>query len=86
MKLPEYDNRPSALYNPSDEGDWPILKGLFWAGVGIVAVAAIGMFAFGQKLAPLQMLFIAFILVGAVGLRLTIDEAAPKTDRSAMSA
>lgn len=57
-----------------------------WAGVGIVAVAAIGMFAFGQKLAPLQMLFIAFILVGAVGLRLTIDEAAPKTDRSAMSA
>ncbi len=41
MKLPEYDNRPSALYNPADEGDWPILKGLFWAGVGLVGIAAI---------------------------------------------
>ena len=57
-----------------------------WAGVGIVAVATIGMFAFGQKLAPLQMLFIALILVGAVGLRLTIDEAAPRTSHNDLSA
>ena len=39
MKLPEYDNRPSALHDPSDEGDWPVLKGVFWAGVGIAAIA-----------------------------------------------
>lgn len=45
-----------------------------WAGVGIIAVAAIGMVAFGQKLAPLHFVFIGLILVGAVGLRLTIDE------------
>lgn len=41
MKLPEYDNRPAAPYNPADEGDWPILKGLFWAGAGIAGLALI---------------------------------------------
>ncbi len=48
-----------------------------WAGVGIVAVAAIGMTAFGQKLGPVQLLFMAMILVGAVGLRLTTPEGKP---------
>ncbi|MBI1391738.1 MAG: QacE family quaternary ammonium compound efflux SMR transporter [Alphaproteobacteria bacterium] len=42
-----------------------------WAGVGILAMAAIGIFFFGQKLGPAQYAFIALILVGAVGLRLT---------------
>ena len=41
MKLPEYDNRLSALYNPPDEGNWPILKGLVWAGILIAGLAAI---------------------------------------------
>ena len=48
-----------------------------WAGIGIVAVAAIGVLAFGQKLGPLQLLFMAMILVGAVGLRLTTSEPSP---------
>ena len=43
MKLPEYDNRPSALHNPADEGDWPVLKGLFWAAVGL---AGVGLFLY----------------------------------------
>jgi len=46
-----------------------------WAGVGIVAVAGIGMAAFGQKLGTLQLVFMGMILVGAVGLRLTTPEA-----------
>ena len=42
-----------------------------WAGVGIVAATALGLFVFGERLGPLQFGFIAMILVGAVGLRLT---------------
>ena len=42
-----------------------------WAGVGIAAAGAIGAFAFGEKLGPLQLAFVAMIMVGAVGLRLT---------------
>jgi small multidrug resistance pump len=42
-----------------------------WAGVGIVAAALIGVFAFGERLAPVQMVCMALVLVGAVGLRLT---------------
>ncbi|MHA7871652.1 MAG: DMT family transporter [Hyphococcus sp.] len=44
-----------------------------WAGVGIVAVAIVGFFFFEQRLAFLQYLFIAMILIGAVGLRLTTE-------------
>ena len=44
-----------------------------WAGVGIVAVAIIGFFFFEQRLSFLQYLFIAMILMGAVGLRLTTE-------------
>lgn len=42
-----------------------------WAGVGIAAAGAIGALAFGEKLGPLQLAFVAMIIVGAVGLRLT---------------
>jgi multidrug transporter EmrE-like cation transporter len=42
-----------------------------WAGVGIAAAGAIGAFAFGERLGPLQLTFVAMIMVGAVGLRLT---------------
>ena len=42
-----------------------------WAGVGIVAAAAIGVFVFGEKLNALQCLFIAMVLGGAIGLRVT---------------
>jgi len=44
-----------------------------WAGVGIVAVAVIGFFFFEQRLQMLQYGFIALILIGAVGLRLTTE-------------
>lgn len=43
-----------------------------WAGVGIMAVAVIGYFFFDQRLQMLQYFFIAMILIGAVGLRLTM--------------
>lgn len=42
-----------------------------WAGVGIVAATAIGVFAFDEKLGAFQYLCIVLVLVGAVGLRLT---------------
>lgn len=42
-----------------------------WSGVGIVAITVIGVFFFDERLALLQFLFIALILIGAVGLQLT---------------
>lgn len=42
-----------------------------WAGVGIVAAALIGAFAFGERLGPIQLACIVMVLVGAMGLRLT---------------
>jgi multidrug transporter EmrE-like cation transporter len=42
-----------------------------WSGIGIVAAAAIGVVAFGEKLGAMQYLGIVLVLVGAVGLRLT---------------
>ncbi|GAA4035254.1 DMT family transporter [Parerythrobacter jejuensis] len=42
-----------------------------WAGVGIVAATAIGVFAFDEKLAAIQYFCIVLVLVGAVGLKLT---------------
>ena len=42
-----------------------------WAGIGILAITLIGGIFFQQRLAASQYLFIALIIVGAVGLRLT---------------
>ena len=42
-----------------------------WAGVGIVAAAVIGVLAFGERLGPVQLVCIALVLIGAVGLRMT---------------
>lgn len=42
-----------------------------WAGVGIVAAAAIGVLAFDEKLGAIQYACIAMVLVGAIGLRVT---------------
>jgi len=41
-----------------------------WCGVGIVAVAVIGRFAFGQVLSGPQILCMALILGGTIGLQL----------------
>ena len=45
-----------------------------WAGVGIAAAALIGI-AFGERLGLAQASFIALIMVGAIGLRLTTNAA-----------
>ena len=42
-----------------------------WAGVGIVSIIAVGIVAFSQRLDLIQYAFVAMILIGAVGLRLT---------------
>ena len=42
-----------------------------WSGVGIVAASLIGLFAFDERLGALQFVFIAMILIGAVGLQVT---------------
>lgn len=42
-----------------------------WAGVGILGATALGFVIFGDRLAIYQYGFIALIVVGAVGLRLT---------------
>lgn len=43
-----------------------------WSGVGIVAASVIGVFAFDERLSALQFGFIAMILIGAVGLNLSV--------------
>ncbi len=42
-----------------------------WAGVGILLASILGLFVFGERLGAWQVVFIAMILGGAVGLRLT---------------
>lgn len=44
-----------------------------WAGVGILGASAIGLVFFGDKLALHHYGFIALILIGAIGLRLTTE-------------
>jgi len=56
-----------------------------WSGVGILAIALIGWFAFRQTLSPAQIGFITLILVGVVGLNLSTPEEpkAPSPQNSA---
>lgn len=42
-----------------------------WAGLGIIGASALGFVIFNERLLSVQYLFIGFILVGALGLRLT---------------
>jgi small multidrug resistance pump len=42
-----------------------------WSGVGTVLIAGIGILWFQEAASPLRILFIAMILIGAVGLNLT---------------
>ncbi|MBC6443055.1 MAG: multidrug efflux SMR transporter [Rhodobacteraceae bacterium] len=42
-----------------------------WAGVGIVAAALIGLFAFDERLSAVQFVCILLVLAGAIGLRLS---------------
>jgi multidrug transporter EmrE-like cation transporter len=45
-----------------------------WAGVGMVAMAVIGAAFFGQRLGAPQLGFLALIIVGSVGLRLSVPD------------
>lgn len=42
-----------------------------WAGLGTALIAAIGVLAFGESLSPAKLVFLAFIVVGVVGLKLS---------------
>jgi small multidrug resistance pump len=42
-----------------------------WSGVGTVLIALIGILWFHEDAGPLRLLFIAMILIGAIGLNLT---------------
>ena len=42
-----------------------------WSGVGTVLIALIGILWFHEAAGPLRLLFIAMILIGAIGLNLT---------------
>lgn len=44
-----------------------------WSGVGIVAASLIGILAFDERLNGLQFVFIAMILIGAVGLNISVN-------------
>lgn len=42
-----------------------------WSGVGTMLIVLVGMVVFGEALTALKLLFIAMIVIGAVGLNLT---------------
>jgi small multidrug resistance pump len=42
-----------------------------WSGAGTVLIALIGILWFHEAASPLRLLFIAMILIGAIGLNLT---------------
>lgn len=42
-----------------------------WSGVGIIAMAVLGVMFFDQKLSLMQVGFIGLVLVGAIGLRIS---------------
>ena len=44
-----------------------------WAGLGIIGATILGLVLFNERLGVAQYGFVALILVGAVGLRLTTD-------------
>jgi small multidrug resistance pump len=46
-----------------------------WSGLGIVGIAVVGWLAFKQPLTLMQIGCIALILVGAIGLNLTVKQA-----------
>ena len=42
-----------------------------WTGIGVFGTAVLGMYLFGESMAPLRLLCLAFIITGIVGLKLT---------------
>jgi len=42
-----------------------------WTGIGVFGTAVLGMYLFGESVAPLRLLCLAFIITGIIGLKLT---------------
>ena len=42
-----------------------------WTGIGVFGTAVLGMYLFGESVAPLRLLCLASIITGIVGLKLT---------------
>ena len=42
-----------------------------WTGIGVFGTAVLGMYLFGESMAPLRLLCLACIITGIVGLKLT---------------
>jgi len=42
-----------------------------WSGVGTLLIVLIGIFWFGETFTPLRVLFMAMIIIGAIGLNLS---------------
>lgn len=56
---------------------WNALKGIdlsiayaVWAGAGVVLISIFGMAVFKEEISLLKLIFIGFVLVGVVGLKL----------------
>ena len=42
-----------------------------WTGIGVFGTAVLGMYLFGESMAPLRLVCLAFIIAGIIGLKLT---------------
>jgi quaternary ammonium compound-resistance protein SugE len=42
-----------------------------WTGIGIVGTTVLGIFLFQEKLSPLQVICVAMIVIGIIGLKLS---------------
>jgi quaternary ammonium compound-resistance protein SugE len=42
-----------------------------WTGIGVFGTAVLGMYLFGESMAPLRLLCLGFIITGIIGLKLT---------------
>lgn len=42
-----------------------------WTGIGVFGTAVLGMYLFGESMAPLRLLCLALIITGIIGLKLT---------------
>ncbi len=42
-----------------------------WTGIGVFGTAALGMYLFGESMAPLRLLCLGLTITGIVGLKLT---------------
>jgi quaternary ammonium compound-resistance protein SugE len=42
-----------------------------WTGIGVFGTAVLGVYLFGESMAPLRLLCLALIITGIVGLKLT---------------